>query len=62
MTIAIFVALLINIVVYTCQIIGWVKDRKEIGKKRLAVSLPDRLRATFLCITLPCIIGLAWRE
>jgi hypothetical protein len=62
MTIAILVALLINIVVYTCQIIGWVKDCKEIGKERLAVSLPDRLRAAFLCITLPCIIGLAWRE
>lgn len=31
-------------------------------KERLAVPLPDRLRATFLCITLPCIIGLALRE
>jgi len=62
MTIAILAALLTNIVVYTCQIIGWVKDCKEIGKERLAVPLPDRLRATFLCITLPCIIGLVWRE
>jgi hypothetical protein len=62
MKIAILVTLLINIVVYTCQIISWVKDCKEIGKERLAVPLPDRLRATFLCITLPCIIGLAWRE
>jgi hypothetical protein len=62
MKIAILVTLLINIVVYTCQIISWVKDCKEIGKKRLAVPLPDRLRATFLCITLPCIIGLVLRK
>ncbi len=62
MKIAILVILIINIVVYTCQIIGWVKDCKEIGKERLAVPLPDRLRATFLFITLPCIIGVVWRE
>jgi hypothetical protein len=62
MKIAILVTLLINIVVYTCQIISWVKDCKEIGKERLAVPLPDRLTATFLCITLPCIIGLVLRK
>jgi hypothetical protein len=62
MKIAILVTLLINIVVYTCQIISWVKDCKEIGKERLAVPLPDRLKATFLCITLPCIIGLVLRK
>ena len=52
----------INLIVYGIVIKDWFCDCKEIGKDNLAVSLLERLRATFLCITLPCIIGLVWRE
>ena len=61
MKILILCVVAFNLFIYLLQIISWRKDCKEIGKEYLAVSLPERLRATFLCITLPCILGLIMR-
>ena len=61
MKIIIIVCIIFNLIVYgiVCKI--WADDCKEIGKNNLAVSLLERLRATFLVITLPCIVGLLMR-
>ena len=49
------------------MILCWVllqyrKDCKKFGKDRLAVPLKDRLRAYFLCILLPAVMGLLMRN
>ena len=61
MKILILCTIIFNLIIYGLQLIAWKKDCKNIGKDNLAVPLPDRLRATFLFITLPCIVGLLTR-
>ena len=61
MTIIIIVCIVSNLIVYGIVYRIWLDDCKEIGKDNLAVSLSERLRATFLIFTLPCIVGLLMR-
>lgn len=61
MKIIIIGCIIFNLIVYGIVYKIWVDDCKEIGKNNLAVSLLERLRATFLVITLPCIVGLLMR-
>lgn len=58
MKVAIIIALLINVPTYIWQYIGWLKDCKKIGKEDLAVSLGERMSATMLVVTIPCIVGI----
>lgn len=62
MKIVIIIALLINVTVYIWQYVGWLKDCDEIGKDNLTVSLWERMRATFLVVTIPCIVGILFRR
>ena len=61
MKIIIIGCIIFNLIVYGIVIKVWFSDCKEIGKDNLAVLLLERLRATFLVITLPCIIGIIKR-
>lgn len=54
--------LALNVMTYAWVYFSWRKDCKEIGKDRLAVSLGERVKAAFLCITLPCLLGLTTRK
>lgn len=58
---SILIVIMINVAIYALSYYSWRKDCKEIGKDHLAVSLGERIRATFLCFTLPCLLGLATR-
>lgn len=62
MKVVIIIVLLINVPIYIWQYIGWLKDCKEIGKENLAVSLEERMRATMLVVTIPCIVGILFRR
>lgn len=62
MKVIIIIALLINVPIYIWQYVGWLKDCKEIGKENLAVPLGDRMRATMLAVTIPCIVGILLRR
>ncbi len=61
MKILILCIIIFNLIIYGLQLISWKKDCKEIGRDNLAVPLHERLKATFLVITLPCILGLIMR-
>ena len=61
MKVIIIGCIIFNLIVYGIVIKIWLNDCKEIGKNNLAVSLLERLRATFLVITLPCVVGLLMR-
>ena len=61
MKILIIVCIVFNLIVYGIVYKIWLDDCKEIGKDNLAVSLLERLRATFFVFTLPCIIGIIKR-
>lgn len=61
MLVLILILLVLNAVAYTWVYITWRKDCKEIGKENLAVSLSERIKATFVGFTLPCLLGLLWR-
>ena len=56
--VAILIFLVINVPAYIYVYFAWRKDCKEIGKDNLAISLKERMKALFLCLTLPCILGL----
>lgn len=62
MTILAILIAAINVPVYLWVYANWKKDCMDIGKDNLAVSLKERIRATFLCITLPCILGVLMRK
>ena len=62
MKVVIKIALLINVPIYIWQYVGWLKDCKEIGKENLAVPLWERMKATMLAVTIPCIIGIISRH
>ena len=57
--IVIAIILALNITVYTYVYFSWKKDCKMFGKDYLAVSLGERIRAAFLLVTLPCLLGIA---
>jgi hypothetical protein len=61
MAAVIILAALINLIAYAYIIISWRHDCREYGRDNIAVPLRDRLRAGFLCFTLPCILGLLMR-
>lgn len=61
MIVLILLLLAFNVIVYAYVYFSWRKDCEEIGKHQLAVSLGKRVRAAFLCVTLPCILGLVTR-
>lgn len=61
MKVIIIICIVSNLFIYGIAYKIWVDDCKEIGKNNLAVSLLERLRATFLVITLPCVVGLLMR-
>ena len=61
MKVIIIICIVSNLFVYGIVYKIWVDDCKEIGKDDLAVSLLERLRAAFLVITLPCVVGLLMR-
>ena len=61
MKVIIIICIVSNLFIYGIVYKIWVDDCKEIGKNNLAVSLLERLRATFLVITLPCVVGLLMR-
>ena len=61
MKVIIIICIVSNLFVYGIVYKIWLNDCKEIGKDNLAVSLLERLRATFLVITLPCVVGLLMR-
>lgn len=58
-TIIVLAVVVLNAIIYAYVYCIWRRDCKEIGKVHLAVSLGERIRATFLCVTLPCLLGLA---
>ena len=58
----ILILLALNVTTYAWVYFCWRRDCKEIGKEHLAVSLGERIRAAFLCVTLPCLLGLAIRK
>lgn len=62
MKIVILIALILNFIAYTYIFISWKMDCKTIGKNNLAVTLSERLRACFICVTLPCLLGLLTRK
>lgn len=62
MKVLILILLALNMITYALVYFSWRRDCKEIGKDQLAVSLGERIRATFLCVTLPCLLGLATRK
>ena len=62
MKILILVVIALNLPAYVWVYFSWRKDCKEIGKDQLAVSLGERIKALFLCLTLPCLLGLATRK
>jgi len=62
MKVLILIVLALNLMMYVWIYFTWRKDCKEIGKDQLAVSLGERMRAAFLCVTLPCLLGLATRK
>ena len=62
MKVLILMLLALNVTAYAWVYFSWRRDCKEIGKDQLAVSLGERIRATFLCVTLPCLLGLATRK
>lgn len=62
MKILIMILLAFNVIVYAYVYFSWRKDCEGISKDRLAVSLGERVRAAFLCVTLPCILGLVTRK
>lgn len=61
-TIIVLATVVLNAIIYACVYCIWRRDCKEIGKDHLAVSLGERIRAAFLCVTLPCLLGLATRK
>ncbi len=61
MTFIVILILVINVPAYLWVYVSWKRDCKDIGKDNLAVSLPERIKATFLCVTLPCILGMLMR-
>lgn len=62
MKVIIIIVLLINVPIYIWQYTSWLKDCKEIGKENLAVSLVERMRATMIAVTIPCIAGILFRH
>ena len=60
--IVVVIAFLLNIAIYAYAYLSWRKDCREIGKDCLAVSLGERMRAVFLTVTLPCILGALTRK
>lgn len=62
MIVLILLLLILNVIIYAWVYFSWRKDCKEISKDRLAVPLGDRIRAVFLCVTLPCLLGLITRK
>ncbi len=62
MKVLILILLALNVTTYAWVYFSWRRDCEEIGKDQLAVSLSERVRATFLCVTLPCLLGLATRK
>lgn len=62
MKIVILIALILNFIAYTYIFISWKIDCKTIGKNNLAVPLEERLGACFMCVTLPCLLGLLIRK
>ena len=61
MTFIVILILVINVPAYLWVYVSWKRDCKDIGKDNLAVSLPERIKVTFLCVTLPCILGMLMR-
>lgn len=62
MIVLILLLLVLNMMAYAWVYFSWRKDCEGIGKDRLAVSLGERVRAVFLCVTLPCLLGLITRK
>ena len=62
MNVLILILLALNVATYALVYFDWRRDCKEIGKDHLAVSLGERIRSAFLCVTLPCLLGLATRK
>ena len=62
MKVLILIVIALNLPAYAWVYFSWRKDCKEIGKDQLAVSLGERIKALFLCLTLPCLLGLATRK
>ena len=62
MKIVILIALILNFIAYAYIFISWKMHCKTIGKNNLAVSLKERLRACFMCVTLPCLLGILIRK
>ena len=62
MKVLMLIVLALNVALYAYVYFSWRKDCKEIGKEQLAVSLRERIRAAFLCFTLPCILAFATRK
>ena len=58
---AIIISLLINVPIYIVQYVLYLGDCKEIGKENLAVPLRERMIATAIVVTVPCILGILFR-
>lgn len=58
----ILILAVVNAVCYFLVWLNWRNDCKEIGKEQLAVPLKERFFSLFICLTLPCILGLVARE